>query len=563
LYFGDADTVAASYRSLLRRQGDVPRTYKVNLAPKDSEYLRLDMPMKEQSESVKAAARKLLPDPSIDTLEAGIIDDEKDIDTLREKGRAKGLPNDEIERGVSIRLAWLEDKKDTLNRRTADDYLHVGNMTGREFYIDLKKKYGSAKAASLALRDAGVPGSKFKDVETPGHFSYVIFDDSLVTVEEKFSLWPRKPVTPRSELERDLSKVMSMPEHRGFVESAREAVAKWWAAKEDLGNEVIRGLFDIANPIKVAEIRQYGKVRDAVLSAHKMWQLAQNTESQIASVIGVETPEGVVGGPLIYEDASGIDVRDDGKPLIEVFRPVTELGEEALNAWEAWMIARRAKQIKAEDAKWNAAHPDEKSRNREKNVEDWFIAKYEGVDKTYVKGGVNPFQKVADDWRTFNGQMLDFEPKKPKAGQPAESTFRGRRYHQLIERVVAKVKHPGYVALHHLKSSFSTKKLVEIIRSGETAEVLVSFPEWQKPFDQVQAAYDGLVTQLEQDYAELRSIDNRKDFAMAAKLSVLPATHFFLRDSRVPSVKEGLKLVHIDKFVKLLGVEGLVLEGAI
>ena len=126
-----------------------------------------------------------------------------------------------------------------------------------------------------------------------------------------------------------------------------------------------------------------------------------------------------------------------------------------------------------------------------------------------------------------------------------------------------KVKHPGYVALHHLKSSFSTKKLVEIIRSGETAEVLVSFPEWQKPFDQVQAAYDGLVTQLEQDYAELRSIDNRKDFAMAAKLSVLPATHFFLRDSRVPSVKEGLKLVHIDKFIKLLGVEGLVLEGAI
>lgn len=127
-----------------------------------------------------------------------------------------------------------------------------------------------------------------------------------------------------------------------------------------------------------------------------------------------------------------------------------------------------------------------------------------------------------------------------------------------------KVKHPGYVALHHLKSSFTVRKLVEIVRSGESAEVLAHFPEWQRPFEQVTARYDALVAQLEQDHSELQSLKgNRKDFAMVARQSVWPAAHFLMLDGHAKSVKEALKGVHIDKMVEMLGAKGLKLEGAI
>ena len=127
-----------------------------------------------------------------------------------------------------------------------------------------------------------------------------------------------------------------------------------------------------------------------------------------------------------------------------------------------------------------------------------------------------------------------------------------------------KVKHPGYVALHHLKSHFSVKRIVEVVRTGESEEVLVHFPEWKTPFEQVRAAFDGFVAQLEQDHAELESLKgNRKEFAMLAKQSIWPAAHFMMLDSHVRSVREALRNVHIEKMVDLLGVRGLVLEGAI
>lgn len=127
-----------------------------------------------------------------------------------------------------------------------------------------------------------------------------------------------------------------------------------------------------------------------------------------------------------------------------------------------------------------------------------------------------------------------------------------------------KVKHPGYVALHHLKSSFSIKRVVEVVRSGEGAEVLHHFPEWKKSFEIVQAAYDGLVTSLEQDYAELEGLkSNRKNFALAAKLGPYPAVHFHLLDGHAASVRDALKTVQIDRMVEMLGVKGAVLEGAI
>ena len=126
-----------------------------------------------------------------------------------------------------------------------------------------------------------------------------------------------------------------------------------------------------------------------------------------------------------------------------------------------------------------------------------------------------------------------------------------------------KVKHPGYIALHHMKSSFSVKRVVEVIRTGECSEVLSAFPEWKGPFEQVTAAYDALVIQLEQDYEAIKDVTPRKDFALLAQKSIWPAAHFTLLDKKEDSVKGVLKNIPVDKLVNILGVKDLVLEGTI
>ena len=128
-----------------------------------------------------------------------------------------------------------------------------------------------------------------------------------------------------------------------------------------------------------------------------------------------------------------------------------------------------------------------------------------------------------------------------------------------------KVKHPGYVALHHLKSSFSMRKVIEVVQRGKAAEVLVHFPEWRGPFEQVQAAYDGLAVHLEQEYDRLKPLasTSRKDFALATKSSPYPATLFQLLDGKYPSARASLGEVHVDKMLDLLGVRDMRLDGTL
>jgi len=55
-----------------------------------------------------------------------------------------------------------------------------------------------------------------------------------------------------------------------------------------------------------------------------------------------------------------------------------------------------------------------------------------------------------------------------------------------------KVKHPGYIALHHAKDSFGPKEFVRIIRMGETEEFrifLKEFPEWEEYFNEIKGRF--------------------------------------------------------------------------
>lgn len=127
-----------------------------------------------------------------------------------------------------------------------------------------------------------------------------------------------------------------------------------------------------------------------------------------------------------------------------------------------------------------------------------------------------------------------------------------------------KVKHPGYVALHHMRSSLSPKRLLQVVRAGEIAEVVASFPEWQEAFERIKARYDGLVVNLEQRWEETKHIVPKKLFAESAKKCMVPGILFSLYDQHIETAEEGLRSMHIEKLAELLAInealEGLQLN---
>ena len=116
-----------------------------------------------------------------------------------------------------------------------------------------------------------------------------------------------------------------------------------------------------------------------------------------------------------------------------------------------------------------------------------------------------------------------------------------------------KVKHPGYVALHHAKDGLSQKTLVEIVRSGESSEVLTAFPEFAPMFDDVRSRFGGLVAEVDNDYARLRSIPEQKDFAAEALKTRCSGALFALRAKKTPSIRQWLRDARIDLVMTLLG----------
>lgn len=116
-----------------------------------------------------------------------------------------------------------------------------------------------------------------------------------------------------------------------------------------------------------------------------------------------------------------------------------------------------------------------------------------------------------------------------------------------------KVKHPGYVALHHAKDGMTTKAFVEIARTGEVSEVIAAFPEFKPLLDDAKRRYDELLAAIEADYAAHKDIPVQRDFAMAVKDSRCSAACFQLRAGKVKTIREFLAKCHIDIMMRMLG----------
>jgi hypothetical protein len=120
-----------------------------------------------------------------------------------------------------------------------------------------------------------------------------------------------------------------------------------------------------------------------------------------------------------------------------------------------------------------------------------------------------------------------------------------------------KIKSPRYVALHHLKDSWGPRRIVEIVRTGEIAEVCAYFPEFADQFDDIKVRYDRLVAELNNAYEELKYIENQKEFALALVARKCPLTGavFSLRAGKVSTIQQFIADMSIQSLMSVLGLK--------
>ena len=119
-----------------------------------------------------------------------------------------------------------------------------------------------------------------------------------------------------------------------------------------------------------------------------------------------------------------------------------------------------------------------------------------------------------------------------------------------------KVKSPQYVAISHLKTGFSTRRMLEIVATNEGDEFLNYYPEWRELYQQIEVRYNALATEIEAEYQKYQHIPIQKDFALAVKhLNCSGILLFALRAGKINSAKESLAQTSIHKLESLLNID--------
>jgi hypothetical protein len=116
-----------------------------------------------------------------------------------------------------------------------------------------------------------------------------------------------------------------------------------------------------------------------------------------------------------------------------------------------------------------------------------------------------------------------------------------------------KVKHPQYVAIHHMRSAFSRKAFLEVIRAGETPEVVSYYPELKAEFEAITKDYEALCQEADLAYAHHSSLETQKEFALAISGHRCSAALFKIRTGQAQNAAAFYAQTPLSNLLKLLG----------
>ena len=165
------------------------------------------------------------------------------------------------------------------------------------------------------------------------------------------------------EREAVLSKIGMAPDRRSSFQKVKDALRDWW---REVSESFIPAVADKFHDLKKINAEAYMRAR-----------MSTNTGAALAAALGHATPE--------WHEDGILQAKRGSTGLLDILKPI----EGEVNEWVGWMVGKRAERLAAED--------------RENLLTESDIAELLDVSPEQAAR----FQKVADEWREYNGAMLD------------------------------------------------------------------------------------------------------------------------------------------------------------
>lgn len=122
-----------------------------------------------------------------------------------------------------------------------------------------------------------------------------------------------------------------------------------------------------------------------------------------------------------------------------------------------------------------------------------------------------------------------------------------------------KVKSPQYVAVAHMKDGFTTRRMLEIVRTNENSEFLSYYPEYTNLYIDIRSKFDNLVSYIQGYYDAIKDIDQQKDFAKEATKTKYSGPMFALRHGKYDSIRSYMADMNIRNLEQWLGLKSIEL----
>lgn len=119
-----------------------------------------------------------------------------------------------------------------------------------------------------------------------------------------------------------------------------------------------------------------------------------------------------------------------------------------------------------------------------------------------------------------------------------------------------KIKHPGYVRIHHLKSNFTLRNIVECVRKGEALELINYFPEHADIVHRIKDSFFALEREIQDVWELTHKTQPQKAFAAEVSAFRFAGVLFAVRNGKKDSIIHALQEMHIDNLIELMEVKG-------
>ena len=177
-----------------------------------------------------------------------------------------------------------------------------------------------------------------------------------------------------------IKNVLYTGDNRSFVERVKDKLKFDKTAAR-------QAIIDQFASIEKYEIEKFGQLQSAENSAYKMASLSTDTAAIVETALKHGVPT--------YQKGGQVKIRDDVKPLQEVFGQITDIDPDMLQVWGYWMAAQRVKDQKL----------------IQKGKEKLFTQ--DMIDTIDREVNADPrlkkaFQQAQKDYAGFNKAVLDF-----------------------------------------------------------------------------------------------------------------------------------------------------------